>query len=61
MTESCSTNGALRLVGGANATEGRVEICQGVWGTVCDSQWGPSDAEVVCRQLGYAAEGTSQT
>ena len=51
-------NGAVRLVGGRNDTEGRVEFCaNGVWGTVCDDRWGVNDARVVCRQLGFS--GTS--
>ena len=51
-------DGTIRLRGGSNAREGRVELCaNNAWGTICDNYWDNSDAKVVCRQLGYATVG----
>ena len=52
----------MRLAGGANNNEGRVEIClSDEWGTVCDQMWDETDARVVCRQLGLASTGMFKT
>ena len=47
----------IRLVNGAAANEGRVEICHsGLWRSICDNDWRVADSLVVCRQLGYGSE-----
>ena len=55
----CS-DGDLRLEGGRTVSEGRVEICwNGTWRAVCGDGWEDSNlnANVVCRQLGFATAG----
>lgn len=49
----CNT-GAVKLTGGPNEREGKVEVCiNGVWGSVCDNGWDLHEAHVVCKQLGF--------
>ncbi|XP_069125491.1 LOW QUALITY PROTEIN: uncharacterized protein [Argopecten irradians] len=53
---STTTAAPLRveLVNGPDSSEGRVEVIRlGTRGTICDDNWGPEDARVVCRMLGY--------
>ena len=54
---SCN-NGDVRLAGGINELEGRVEICYNkIWGSVCHNSWSTTDANVLCKQLGYQPTG----
>ncbi len=44
----------VQLSGGTTFREGKVEIFyNNTWGSVCDDYWSRSNADVVCRQLGY--------
>jgi deleted-in-malignant-brain-tumors protein 1 len=57
-SKACNT-GDIRLVGGANELEGRVEVCNNEqWGTICDDGWGNAEGRVACTQLGFSDRGT---
>ena len=44
----------LRLVGGMDKFEGRVEIYyNNTWNTVCDDNWISANTDVICSELGY--------
>ncbi|XP_069476642.1 uncharacterized protein [Ambystoma mexicanum] len=55
-----SSSESVRLVGGRNLLEGLVEVeHQGLWAGICAKRWEQTDAEVVCRQLGYSGPATA--
>ena len=51
--ELCSRPFEIKLVGGFDEKTGRVTIKhRGIWGTICDDNFGDNEAKVVCRMLG---------
>lgn len=59
-SNTCSTYGALRLVWGRGVYEGQIQICiNNTWGWVCHNSYRAQDAQVVCRQLGFNAQGNN--
>lgn len=66
-SNSDSTSKGVRLVGGKNQMEGRVEIYfNGQWGTICDNHrdWsvqGDKEATVLCRQLDLGLFGLTES
>ena len=49
-------DGMVRLTNGKFTSEGLVEVyCNGQWGTVCDDGFSITDANTVCKQLGYSS------
>ena len=48
------TDVAVRLIGGPNDNEGRIEAyVGGEWGTVCDTGFAAAEAAVACFSLGF--------
>ena len=52
-TGDCA-HGSARLINGANANEGTLELClYRQWGSVSYVHFDDMDAKVICRMLGY--------
>ena len=54
------TRTELRLVGGSNGCQGRLEIKTtffGIYGQACDNDASDNEAKVICRQLNCESEG----
>ena len=57
--EECES-GLVRLVGGSSNSTGLLEVCaNGIWGKICNKHkhWSSANTEVVCKQLGFTANG----
>ncbi|XP_055909657.1 uncharacterized protein LOC129944326 [Eupeodes corollae] len=53
-TAICNSTVEFRLKGGRSKQEGRLEVLyRGVWGTVCDDDFGQTEAQVACNSLGF--------
>ena len=61
ITGSQCIENSIRLVGELSTNQGLVVVCLGgSWGKVCDDRWDhvyEEEAKVVCRQLGFSADG----
>lgn len=52
----------IRLVGGKNSSEGRIEVKHnGIWGNICTQNFSLTEAVVVCRSLGYMTRYTMKS
>uniref|UniRef100_A0A1X7TXL8 SRCR domain-containing protein n=1 Tax=Amphimedon queenslandica TaxID=400682 RepID=A0A1X7TXL8_AMPQE len=59
---TCSPNYSVRLVGGKDSSEGRVEVCyNGIWHALCGTYIDQYFASVVCNQLGFTISNFSTT
>ncbi|KAF5286934.1 hypothetical protein FQR65_LT12393 [Abscondita terminalis] len=59
--QHCDAPTELRLVGGLNKLEGRLEVRHyGIWGTVCDDDFNDDAAKVVCKYFGYPGKATAK-
>lgn len=56
----CNATIEYRLMDGTDL-EGRVEVkYRGVWGTVCDDDFGNKEAAVFCNSLGFTGPAVSR-
>ena len=56
-SEEICTDQDLRVQGGKNRREGRLEVCYNqAWGTICNTVYGQHAAKIFCVRLGFDGE-----
>ena len=51
---TCFTGVGVRIVGGENCLEGRIEVyLDAEWGTVCSNGFGDMEAHILCKTLRF--------
>ena len=60
LAKSGCVENSIRLVDGSIEQQGRVEVCiDGIWSSICDDGWDKTDSFIVCKQLGFAEDGSA--
>ena len=56
-SQSCWRDGDIRLRNGSTPREGRLDLCERYWYSLCNESLGIDELQVICRELGFCTQG----